>query len=172
MLVHTKSSRNDAPGVNSTRRPVMDFANVVRRVVFSVLRFRTLGTRMVAIDDDDNIVLVRETYGSTRWTLPGGGVHRGETLQDAALREAREEAGLIPNDDADIRLLGVFLKQEGQWRDHIAVYVMRGWTMKFRPSREIAQCERFPLDALPAELSPAAARRIDEIGGASLSQFW
>jgi ADP-ribose pyrophosphatase YjhB (NUDIX family) len=47
-------------------------------------------------NDDDHIVLVRRAIepGYGRWVFPGGYVDRGEQVQAAALREAREEAGL------------------------------------------------------------------------------
>jgi len=47
-------------------------------------------------DSDDRIVLVKRAIepGYGKWVYPGGYVDRGELVQDAAVREAREEAGL------------------------------------------------------------------------------
>jgi ADP-ribose pyrophosphatase YjhB (NUDIX family) len=46
--------------------------------------------------DDDRIVLVRRAIepGYGLWVFPGGYVDRGEEVTRAAIREAREEAGL------------------------------------------------------------------------------
>lgn len=46
--------------------------------------------------DAGKIVLVRRAIepGYGKWVFPGGYVDRGETLLDAAVREAREECGL------------------------------------------------------------------------------
>ena len=51
----------------------------------------------------DRIVLVRRAIepGYGKWVFPGGYVDRGETLVNAAVREAREECGL------DVRLDGL-----------------------------------------------------------------
>jgi 8-oxo-dGTP diphosphatase len=47
-------------------------------------------------DDQGHIVLVRRAIepGYGKWVFPGGYVDRGEQVQVAAVREAREEAGL------------------------------------------------------------------------------
>ena len=52
------------------------------------------------INVDDRIVLVRRSIdpGYGQWVFPGGYVDRGEPIETAAVREAREECGL------DVRL--------------------------------------------------------------------
>ena len=50
----------------------------------------------VVIHEGDRIVLIRRDKEPSRglWTFPGGAVELGESLQDAARREALEETGL------------------------------------------------------------------------------
>jgi ADP-ribose pyrophosphatase YjhB (NUDIX family) len=51
---------------------------------------------IINYDGDRRIVLVRRAIepGYGLWVFPGGYVDRGEAVTDAAVREAREEAGL------------------------------------------------------------------------------
>lgn len=51
------------------------------------------GCRVLAFDAEGRVLLVRHSYGSGRWMLPGGGIGRGEDPLAAALRELREEVG-------------------------------------------------------------------------------
>lgn len=54
----------------------------------------------IIADDGGRIVLVRRAIepGYGKWVFPGGFIDRGETVEAAAMREAREECGL------DVRL--------------------------------------------------------------------
>ena len=46
--------------------------------------------------EDDKILLVKQNVTSDRnWSLPGGRVEQGETLEDAVVREIEEETGLV-----------------------------------------------------------------------------
>ncbi len=59
------------------------------------LRIRE-AARAVVLDPDDRILLVRfEFPAKALWALPGGGVERGESHEDALRRELAEEAGLV-----------------------------------------------------------------------------
>jgi 8-oxo-dGTP diphosphatase len=55
-----------------------------------------VGTIIRPADTPDRVVLVRRAIepGYGRWVFPGGYVDRGEPIEIAAVREAREESGL------------------------------------------------------------------------------
>jgi 8-oxo-dGTP diphosphatase len=51
--------------------------------------------RVLLIDPDDRLLLFKfRVDGSNVWITPGGGVDRGETFEQGALRELWEETGL------------------------------------------------------------------------------
>jgi 8-oxo-dGTP diphosphatase len=58
-------------------------------------------------DADGNVVLLRRGFdpGAGLWTFPGGFVDLGESVAEAAIRETREEIGVIPALDG---LVGVY----------------------------------------------------------------
>lgn len=69
----------------------------------------TIGVR-VALSDGSRVVLVRPAYADRQWYLPGGGVHRAESAVDAAIREVREELGIVIAAD-DLRLVGASISR-------------------------------------------------------------
>lgn len=73
-------------------------------------RVHTLDPKLAAcviFDWQGGVYLLRRAIEPSRglWTFPGGFVDRGETLEQAAIREAREEAGV---DVGLEQLLGIY----------------------------------------------------------------
>jgi 8-oxo-dGTP pyrophosphatase MutT (NUDIX family) len=57
--------------------------------------FRPLGESVkIVIHHQGKVLLIRNSYGLQFWTLPGGGVKKNERLEEAAIRETREEVGI------------------------------------------------------------------------------
>ncbi|KGX87101.1 NUDIX hydrolase [Pontibacillus marinus] len=75
---------------------------------------------VILFDESEQKVLMVKNSGSptSYYTLPGGAVEKGETLQDAAIREVKEETGL------DVEVEGMFSVSEAFFEDrgHHAIF--------------------------------------------------
>lgn len=69
------------------------------------------------------ILLVRGWLSSGRWSLPGGGLHSGETTTEGAIREVCEETGIRLKPEQCISL-GQFRTRRGHRFDY-EVFVVR-----------------------------------------------
>lgn len=81
-----------------------------------------LAADIVILYPDGQIVLVKRKYDPYKgqWALPGGGVEIGETVEQAAIREAKEETGL---DVRLVRLAGVYSEPDRDPRGHVVSIV-------------------------------------------------
>lgn len=130
---------------------------------FLLRRPMTFGVRGVVHDvQKDTVLLVRHTY-VPGWQLPGGGVEAGETALQALARELAEEGNVELR--AQPVLKSIHFNRRASRRDHVALYLVTGFTQTAPkvPDMEIAAADFFPLDALPAQTSPATRRRLAEL---------
>ena len=124
-------------------------------------RGMTLGVRGVATDADGRVLLVEHTYVSG-WHLPGGGVDRGETPEQAVARELVEEAGVRPATRP--QLLSVHDNSRRFPGDYVLLYRVDAWrAAPAKAAGEIARAGFFALDDLPAELTRATRQRLAEV---------
>ena len=77
----------------------------------------------IIIEVEGGIVLIKRRNPPPGWAIPGGFVDYGETVEDAAVREAKEETGL---DVRLTRLLGVYSDPERDPRSHTISTVFVG----------------------------------------------
>ncbi|WP_439528976.1 NUDIX domain-containing protein [Pannonibacter sp.] len=143
-------------------------ARFTRRLIHGAALLRhahTLGVRVILRDASGYVLLVRHTY-LPGWYFPGGGVDVGETLAEAAVRETFEETGIIARSEPV--LLGLYHNRETTRRDHVALFEITEWDPPSRspvPNSEIAEARFFSPVALPADITSATLRRLDERAG-------
>jgi len=112
---------------------------------------------LVFIQQNDKILLVKQNYGRRHWSLPGGKLEPGESIEEAAIREVKEETGL------EIRLgrlVGLYSKPAENGLAICFEGEVVGGTL--RPANEILACRYFPCDALPDPVREHLRQRVQD----------
>lgn len=121
------------------------------------------GAAVLALDPDGRILLQRRT-DSGLWGTPGGMMEPGESIEETARRELREETGL----EAGSLVLHGVVSGSGHFHRYPNGDEVYNLTVVFvapKPAgtpradgAEGSELRFFALDALPADLSPPSAR--------------
>ncbi|HEX7760856.1 MAG TPA: NUDIX domain-containing protein [Caulobacteraceae bacterium] len=147
---------------------------IVRPVYRLVSRFSrpmTLGVRGLVLDGEGRVLLIRHTYVKG-WYLPGGGIERGETAEQALERELVEEAGVRITGRP--RLISFHSNHVRFPGDHVLIYRIDTWAPC--PATSVGEIEEVRWcapDALPDDITPSTRRRIEEaLGGEEPHPHW
>ncbi len=119
----------------------------------------------IAIFQDGRILLTKREDFEV-WCLPGGAVDDGESLAQAAIREAREETGLVVE---LTRLVGLYSRPKGWHSMHLTLFAARPVGGALRPDpHEVVDMGYFEQNALPEPLLAGHRQMIaDAFEGAS-----
>ncbi len=117
---------------------------------------------------DNKILLVKRKYPPSAgwWSVPGGHVEEGETLENAVLRELQEETGLIGCDPKLIALTEYISRRNGIVKYHYLIvdYLITSIKGKLKKSDEVLDIGFFDLtDALCMNITLTTRKLINYI---------
>jgi 8-oxo-dGTP pyrophosphatase MutT (NUDIX family) len=140
-------------------RAGLRLAHALRRRWWRLASVKLNGCRIFAFDEAGRVLLIRHSYGSGSWMLPGGGIDRGEEPLAAALRELQEECGCALD---QARLFAV--SEEPLYGTINRVHLVAGLAQGVPrgDGREVIELGFFSSDQLPQPLSPTLAARFEE----------
>lgn len=129
---------------------------------FLMRRGLTLGVRAIVRSNDGKFLLVRHTY-TPGWYFPGGGVEKGQTIEQALRDELLQETGLQIVGKPILH--GLFYNINVSKRDHVLAYYcdVQGGLVAKPASVEIAEIGYFSFEDLPLDTDPGTVNRIREM---------
>lgn len=141
-----------------------DYVSELRKLVGT--RPLILVSAGVIVEDVPGQVLLQRRTDDGRWGIPGGAMELGETLEETARRELREETGL---EAGPLELIDVysgpefFLTYANGDRAYVvgATYHTRTVSGALRVDAEGIELRRFPLAALPEDVNDFNRRVLD-----------
>jgi ADP-ribose pyrophosphatase YjhB (NUDIX family) len=128
-----------------------------------------VGARCVLRDADGRVLLIKRSDNGA-WAYPAGTMELGESISDCAIREVREETGLIAT---ALTLIGIYSNVE-----HVNTPNMFGHKYQFisvvfridayegelvRETDETTDAVFYPVDALPEGLSNSVVRTLKDL---------
>lgn len=117
------------------------------------------GCRIVALDAQGRVLLIRQSYGSRQWVTPGGSVGRREDPIATACRELTEETGCTLS---GARKVAQLLERPMGAYNVVHVVVGQAAGMAQPDCREVDEAAWFALDALPPDTAPRIASGLAE----------
>lgn len=104
--------------------------------------------RVIVYRDGGKILLVRSRFSRQEWALPGGGVNRNESYEQAAARETLEEVGLRVH---NLRYLGKANSHESYVKFSVRVFAAHASDYDIKCNFEIMEARWLNMNYLPEE---------------------
>ena len=140
------------PGGRETRREIVEHSDCVA---------------IVAIDADDNVLLVKQFRKSVEKELleiPAGGIDPGEDTVTTVHREMQEETGYLPQ---KVERLGGFYSTPGYGTEYLHLYLATNLTPSqlFAEDTESIKLVRVPISQIPGLIASGSICDAKSIAG-------
>lgn len=125
-----------------------------------------MGAAAVILNERGEVLLVKHTYGKCNWEIPGGRGEEGESPVDTAIREVREETGLLV---VAQHMTGYYFDVSQGGLHFVFWCEAQAGTDDAAPDgAEVSECGYWPPEALPRPISDFTVLRIrDALTGAN-----
>ena len=154
-MLHLIANRIPRP----LHRRLYKIANWARSLWWRVFQPTVHGCRVIALDEADRVLLIRQTYGSRDWVAPGGSIARREDPVHTAHRELAEETGCALS---QARKVAEVLERPMGAYNVVHIVVGRASGKMAPDRREVDEARWFALDALPTDTSPRITAGLDD----------
>ncbi|MDD5605788.1 MAG: 8-oxo-dGTP diphosphatase [Patescibacteria group bacterium] len=96
------------------------------------------------------LAMKKRGFGVGKWNGVGGKVQDGETIEEAAVRELREEIGVttLVEDLENVGNIKFFFNEKPDWNQRMYIYFVHRWTGNPQESDEMAP-KWYKLDEIP-----------------------
>lgn len=97
------------------------------------------------------LAMKKRGFGEGKWNGVGGKVHDNETVEEAAVRELKEEIGAETNvhelqNAGNIKFL---FNEHPDWSQHMHIFLVKNWEGELRESDEMRRPEWYDKNELP-----------------------
>lgn len=87
-------------------------------------------------DDEVLLAMKKREFGVGKWNAPGG-TRKDESAEETAIRETKEEVGVIPKSITQVATLDCKFPDKPEWDRVIGVYTAEEWTGEIKESEEM-----------------------------------
>ena len=147
--------------IEKIRRNILKLIYPLAKTYWFFTRPNTVGVVVIIINSKNRVLLVKHSY-KPKWHVPGGGVSKGEHLEDAARREVFEETNLKIG---ELGILGIYRKFENFKNDTAIVFFTKDIEDESNlkiDQVEISEAEWFDIKDLPKDTKKHDKKRIQE----------
>ncbi|WP_062051757.1 NUDIX hydrolase [Bacillus sp. JCM 19034] len=142
----------------------MDYIQHIRSIAGAQPLILTAAS-IIVVDDKDRILL-QHRADTNNWGLPGGFMELGESIEEAARRELKEETGLTVH---KLELFKVFSGEDFYFQypngdevyNVIVSFITKEVSGFLRIDEESKDLGYFSLDALPEQIIPTTQKMIE-----------
>lgn len=102
--------------------------------------------------DDVCLAIKKRGFGVSKWNGVGGKVMENETPEEAIVREAQEEIGVVLSDFYKVAVLNFMFKKHPEWEQQVDVFICEEWLGDPAESEEMKpawfQVDKIPYDQM------------------------